>query len=288
MTTLKLPALDKAAPIVETAFGRITPYFQRFWQNVTTELARAVAAVEVDIPNELALKAPLDSPALTGTPTAPTAASGTDTTQIATTAFAQAAVAGLKTALVDGAPAEMDTFAEVAANLATKAPLESPVLTGAPSAPTAPPGTDSTQLATTAFAQAAITALRAALVDGAPADSDTFAEVAAILAGKAPLASPALTGAPTAPTAAPGEDSTRIATTAYADQAAETAAADKADAAEVAAAIADLETGKADKAAFAGLGAPTGSASGAAYDVATVTLPQLAAYVAAMRQAAAG
>ena len=35
----------------------------------------------------LDLKAPLESPALTGTPTAPTAAAGTNTTQIATTAF---------------------------------------------------------------------------------------------------------------------------------------------------------------------------------------------------------
>ena len=35
----------------------------------------------------LDLKAPLESPALTGTPTAPTASAGTDTTQIATTAF---------------------------------------------------------------------------------------------------------------------------------------------------------------------------------------------------------
>lgn len=38
-------------------------------------------------------RAPLASPALTGTPTAPTATSGTNTTQIATTAFVQAAVA---------------------------------------------------------------------------------------------------------------------------------------------------------------------------------------------------
>ena len=37
-------------------------------------------------------KAPLASPALTGTPTAPTASAGTNTTQIATTAFVQAAV----------------------------------------------------------------------------------------------------------------------------------------------------------------------------------------------------
>ena len=38
---------------------------------------------------DLALKAPLASPALTGTPTAPTAAADTSTTQIATTAFAK-------------------------------------------------------------------------------------------------------------------------------------------------------------------------------------------------------
>lgn len=40
-----------------------------------------------------ALKAPLASPALTGTPTAPTASGGTNNTQIATTAFVAAAVA---------------------------------------------------------------------------------------------------------------------------------------------------------------------------------------------------
>ena len=42
----------------------------------------------------LALKAPLDSPALSGTPTAPTASTGTNTTQIATTAFVQGEISG--------------------------------------------------------------------------------------------------------------------------------------------------------------------------------------------------
>ena len=45
------------------------------------------------------------------------------------------------------------------------------------------------------------------------------------LDGKAPLASPALSGTPTAPTAAPATNSTQIATTAYADAAAAAAAA---------------------------------------------------------------
>jgi hypothetical protein len=39
--------------------------------------------------NLMVSKAPLSSPALTGTPTAPTASAGTSTTQIATTAFAE-------------------------------------------------------------------------------------------------------------------------------------------------------------------------------------------------------
>lgn len=46
------------------------------------------------IEQDLALKANLASPALTGTPTAPTATAGTNTTQIATTEFVQSAVSG--------------------------------------------------------------------------------------------------------------------------------------------------------------------------------------------------
>ena len=52
--------------------------------NLNTEITRAKSAE--------ALKAPLASPTLTGTPTAPTATAGTNTTQIATTAFVQTAV----------------------------------------------------------------------------------------------------------------------------------------------------------------------------------------------------
>lgn len=57
--------------------------------------------------------APLASPALTGTPTAPTAAGGNNTTQIATTAF----VAGEISRVVDAAPAALDTLNELAASL---------------------------------------------------------------------------------------------------------------------------------------------------------------------------
>lgn len=53
-----------------------------------TEIDDELAAIETAI----ATKANLDSPALTGTPTAPTAGSGTNTTQVATTAFVQTTV----------------------------------------------------------------------------------------------------------------------------------------------------------------------------------------------------
>jgi hypothetical protein len=76
----------------------------------TTEL-NYVDGVTSGIQGQIDLKAPLDSPSLTGTPLAPTATPGTNSTQIATTAYADAAVA----ALVDGAPALLNTLNELAA-----------------------------------------------------------------------------------------------------------------------------------------------------------------------------
>lgn len=105
------------------------------------------------------------------------------------------------------------------------APKHNPTLTGEPKAPTPPAGSNTTRIATTAFIQAAITAL----IGGAPATLDTLKEIAAAinndpkfsttinnaLALKAPLSSPALTGTPTAPTAAQSVNNTQIATTAF-------------------------------------------------------------------------
>lgn len=65
---------------------------------------------ETEVDGLLATKAPLNSPALTGTPTAPTATPGTNSTQIATTAFVKAAV----DALVNGAGSALDTLKELA------------------------------------------------------------------------------------------------------------------------------------------------------------------------------
>jgi hypothetical protein len=58
-----------------------------------TATALSLKANTADMNLAFALKAPLNSPALTGVPTAPTAAPGTNTSQIATTAFTTAAIA---------------------------------------------------------------------------------------------------------------------------------------------------------------------------------------------------
>ena len=219
------------------------------------------------IDTELATFATLASPALTGTPTAPTAAGGTNTTQLATTAFVQTAVSGVSapvdsvngnTGVVvlsgDDIAADHTASNYTAANanidghlsgidteIATFATLASPALTGTPTAPTAAGGTNTTQLATTAFVQTAVSGVSApvdsvngntgvvvlsgddiaadhtasnytaanANIDGHLSGIDT--EIATF----ATLASPALTGTPTAPTAAGGTNTTQLATTAF-------------------------------------------------------------------------
>lgn len=161
----------------------------------------------------LATKAPLASPALTGTPTAPTPAASTSSTQIATTAFVNDAIAGFGTGDMAQAVYDSDGDGKVdAAELAdtvpwagvtgkptsftptshghavsevtglqtaldAKAPLASPALTGTPTAPTAGAGTNTAQIATTAFVSAAI----GALIDTAPGALDTLNELAAAL-----------------------------------------------------------------------------------------------------------
>lgn len=150
----------------------------------------------------------LNSPTFTGTPLAPTAASGTNTTQIATTAFVRTEVSNL----VAAAPSTLDTLNELAAalgndanfsttvtnSLALKAPLASPTFTGTPAAPTAAVDTNTTQVATTAYV------IGQGYLKSATANS-TYA----------PLESPTFTGIPLAPTAASTINNTQIATTAY-------------------------------------------------------------------------
>lgn len=166
------------------------------------------------------LLAPLASPALTGSPTAPTPAIDNTSTIVATTAFvvgqaASTTPAANGTAAV-GTSKRYARADHVHATDVTRAPLASPALTGAPTAPTPAADDTSTLVATTAFVigQAASTT---PVVNGTAAvgTSKKYARadhVHATDTTRAPLASPSLTGIPTAPTAALGTNTTQIAT----------------------------------------------------------------------------
>lgn len=91
----------------------------------------------------------------------------------------QELVNNLRTELRGGVAEARDTLAKLSDAIdAIAIDTENLALTGVPTAPTAAPGTSSTQLATTAFVSAAITAL----IGGAPATLDTLNEIAAALA----------------------------------------------------------------------------------------------------------
>ncbi|HFS2498738.1 TPA: tail fiber protein [Escherichia coli] len=81
--------------------------------NSTSETLAATSKAVKAVMDKTNKKAPLNSPALTGTPTTPTARQGTNNTQIASTAFVMAAIA----ALVDSSPDALNTLNELAAAL---------------------------------------------------------------------------------------------------------------------------------------------------------------------------
>lgn len=163
--------------------------------------------------------APLASPAMIGVPTAPTASQGDVSNQVATDAFvANALASGAVTAFNGRRGAVSLTLSDVES--VGGAPIASPVFTGSPLVPTAPPGSATTQAASTAFVTNAVAG---SVVGVSSFNTRTGAVVfnASDLAsvGGAPLVSPAFTSNPTAPTPSAGDNSTRIATTAYVETA---------------------------------------------------------------------
>jgi hypothetical protein len=94
-----------------TLTGGTVP-FARLTGAAAASHSHAIADV-TGLQTALDAKAPLASPTLTGTPAAPTATAGTNTTQIATTAFVSTAVANL----INSAPGALDTLDELAAAL---------------------------------------------------------------------------------------------------------------------------------------------------------------------------
>jgi hypothetical protein len=128
-------AWTKIAPsstVSATELGYLDGVTSALQTQLDAKLATATAA---------STYAPLASPALTGVPTAPTAAANTNTTQVATTAYVQTEI----TDLIAAAPGALDTLNELATalgndaafsttvtnSLATKLPLAGGTMSGA-------------------------------------------------------------------------------------------------------------------------------------------------------------
>lgn len=136
---------------------------------VTSDTISTINQNITTVSQSVADRAPIDSPTFTGVPKAPTASAGTNTTQIATTAFVTTAISSREPSISIGTTSQYwrgdktwQTLNKAAVGLgnvdntsdATK--FSSPTLTGVPVAPTAAAGTNTTQVATTAFVTSSI------------------------------------------------------------------------------------------------------------------------------------
>jgi len=172
---------------------------------VDADISASAAIAQSKVANlttDLADKAPTASPTFTGTVVLPS------TTSIGTVSATEL---GYLDGVTSAIQTQLDSKLASATASSTYAPLASPTFTGVPAAPTATAGTNTTQVATTAFVSTAL----ANLVASAPSTLDTLNELATALgndasfsttvtnnlAAKAPLASPTFTGTVTLPAA---------------------------------------------------------------------------------------
>jgi len=159
-----------------------------------------LSSITSSVQGQIDLKASLSSPALSGIPTAPTAAPGTTTTQIATTEYVHFEINDL----LNGAPAALDTLNELAAAinddanfagtvttaLGLKAPLASPTFTGTVILPNST--ITEAMIAANAITNDKISA-------SAAIDQSKISGLVSDLNLKAPKASPTFTGTVTVP-----------------------------------------------------------------------------------------
>jgi hypothetical protein len=95
-TTTEINYIDGVTSSIQTQLNGKAASSHTHTKSDITDFSHTHAISEVtNLQTSLNLKANLASPALTGTPTAPTASSGVNTTQIATTAFVQNALTGV-------------------------------------------------------------------------------------------------------------------------------------------------------------------------------------------------
>jgi hypothetical protein len=148
---------------------------------------------------DIAGKANIASPTFTGVPAAPTATSGTNTTQIATTAFVTAAISASTGA----------TWGSITGTLSSQTDLQSALDAKLSTA------TAASTYQTLSGMSSYLTTSSAASTYQTIAGMSSYLTTSSAASTYAPLASPALTGNPTAPTPSTGDNDTSIATTAF-------------------------------------------------------------------------
>ena len=133
----------------------LRPILGQLWYNSTTDVLSAYNAANTwtTLASQTYVEAQKINTALTGVPTAPTAATATANTQIATTAFVQSQKASPVFTGVPTAPTAATATAntQIATTEFVQAQKVSPAFTGVPTAPTPAVGTANTQIATNAF-----------------------------------------------------------------------------------------------------------------------------------------
>jgi hypothetical protein len=190
----------------------LRPVLGQLWYNSATDVLAAYSSLGVwnNIATQAYVQAQKASPVFTGIPTAPTAAAGTNTTQIATTAFVTTSPQFIGTPRAPTAAAGTNTT-----QIATTAFVTtSPQFAGTPTAPTAAAGTNTTQIATTEFVTTSPQFIGTPTAPTA-VSTDSSTRLATTAFVQAQKASPALSGTPTAPTAAFGTNTQQIATTEF-------------------------------------------------------------------------
>ena len=176
-------------------------------------------ATEEYVTTAVSTKADIASPTFTGTPTAPTAPAGNNTTRIATTAFATGADNTLKKFFTDRGFGENVTD-KGTTDLNNIKENGNYYVSGTTNGPVSTSGYLTVQKFSDNYLKQTFSVYSSGITFIRVLNNDSWSSWAqlantSLIDSKAPLASPALTGTPTAPTAAAGTNSTQLATTAF-------------------------------------------------------------------------